>query len=126
VGNLDDDIRGFLRPGERLVIPFFAFALGANLNLAVFAQVHLLIARRAAGGDDRHSSATIARSQGASRSSAPRVTDAPESTSRPLAYGYRSSLRLTRVVQIEVERLAAAAPAVPHPHPAGAAPGRGR
>jgi 2-keto-3-deoxygluconate permease len=42
VGNLDDDIRGFLRPGERLVIPFFAFALGANLNLAVFAQVHLL------------------------------------------------------------------------------------
>lgn len=44
LGNLDDDIREFLRPGEKLVVPFFAFALGANMNLAVFLQWNLLLA----------------------------------------------------------------------------------
>ncbi len=36
LGNLDKDIREFLRPGEILPVPFFAFALGANMNLANF------------------------------------------------------------------------------------------
>ncbi|WP_438764526.1 2-keto-3-deoxygluconate permease [Kushneria sp. TE3] len=36
LGNLDEDIRAFLKPGEILPVPFFAFALGANMNLAVF------------------------------------------------------------------------------------------
>lgn len=42
LGNLDGEIRDFLKPGEKLVIPFFAFALGANMNLAVFTQLELL------------------------------------------------------------------------------------
>ncbi|MFM2092107.1 MAG: hypothetical protein RLZZ127_2596, partial [Planctomycetota bacterium] len=45
LGNLDEDIRTFLAPGEKLLIPFFAFALGANMNLATF-----LNAEVAAGG----------------------------------------------------------------------------
>jgi len=44
LGNLDDEIREFLRPGEKLIVPFFAFALGANMNFAVFAQWNLLLA----------------------------------------------------------------------------------
>lgn len=36
LGNLDKDIREFLRPGEILPVPFFAFALGAGMNLANF------------------------------------------------------------------------------------------
>ncbi|KAA0019652.1 2-keto-3-deoxygluconate permease [Salinicola corii] len=36
LGNLDHDIRAFLKPGEILPVPFFAFALGANMNLAAF------------------------------------------------------------------------------------------
>ncbi|WP_274650841.1 2-keto-3-deoxygluconate permease [Paenibacillus humicola] len=36
LGNLDPDIREFLRPGEILPVPFFAFALGAGMNLANF------------------------------------------------------------------------------------------
>jgi 2-keto-3-deoxygluconate permease len=36
LGNLDHELRDFLKPGEILPVPFFAFALGANMNLAVF------------------------------------------------------------------------------------------
>ncbi|OHV07844.1 2-keto-3-deoxygluconate permease [Kushneria phosphatilytica] len=36
LGNIDEDIRAFLKPGEILPVPFFAFALGANMNLAAF------------------------------------------------------------------------------------------
>ncbi|THE11607.1 2-keto-3-deoxygluconate permease [Bacillus timonensis] len=36
LGNLDNEIRLFLAAGESLVIPFFAFALGAGMNLASF------------------------------------------------------------------------------------------
>lgn len=43
LGNLDEDIREFLRPGEKLLVPFFAFALGAGMNLSVFAQWNFLL-----------------------------------------------------------------------------------
>ncbi len=33
LGNLDSEVRDFLKPGIALSIPFFAFALGAGLNL---------------------------------------------------------------------------------------------
>ncbi|MBP1155533.1 MULTISPECIES: 2-keto-3-deoxygluconate permease [unclassified Paenibacillus] len=36
LGNLDPDIREFLKPGETLPVPFFAFALGAGMNLSSF------------------------------------------------------------------------------------------
>jgi 2-keto-3-deoxygluconate permease len=35
-GNLDNDVREFLRPGETIPVPFFAFALGTGMNLATF------------------------------------------------------------------------------------------
>lgn len=42
LGNLDPKIREFLRPGETLVIPFFAFSLGAGMNLASFLNLEVL------------------------------------------------------------------------------------
>jgi 2-keto-3-deoxygluconate permease len=49
VGNLDPEMRAFLQPGEKLLIPFFAFALGANMNLAVFLRLDLLLGGVALG-----------------------------------------------------------------------------
>jgi len=43
LGNLDPAIQEFLRPGEKLLVPFFAFALGAGMNLSVFAQWNFLL-----------------------------------------------------------------------------------
>jgi 2-keto-3-deoxygluconate permease len=49
LGNLDEEIREFLRPGEKLLVPFFAFALGAGMNLSVFAQWNFLLGGLALG-----------------------------------------------------------------------------
>ena len=49
LGNLDEDIRTFLKPGEILPVPFFAFALGANMNLAVFFNPQVVGAGRLLG-----------------------------------------------------------------------------
>ena len=49
LGNLDPDIREFLRPGEKLLVPFFAFALGAGMNLSVFVQWNFLLGGLALG-----------------------------------------------------------------------------
>jgi 2-keto-3-deoxygluconate permease len=37
LGTLDPEIRSFLAPGEKLTVPFFAFALGTGMDLRVFA-----------------------------------------------------------------------------------------
>ena len=44
VGNLNPHWREVVKPTAAIVIPFFAFALGANMNLAVFLQMDLLLA----------------------------------------------------------------------------------
>ncbi|MGS9480911.1 2-keto-3-deoxygluconate permease 1, partial [Salmonella enterica subsp. enterica serovar Infantis] len=38
LGNLDPHMRDFLTKGVQLLIPFFAFALGAGLNLEMLLQ----------------------------------------------------------------------------------------
>lgn len=43
LGNLDPKIKEFLKPGEALTIPFFAFALGAGMNLANFFNPDVLV-----------------------------------------------------------------------------------
>lgn len=42
LGNLDPDLREFFSPGGTIMIPFFAFALGNTINLAVIGQTGLL------------------------------------------------------------------------------------
>jgi len=42
LGNLDPKISEFLRPGETILIPFFAFSLGAGMNLAEFFNFSVL------------------------------------------------------------------------------------
>lgn len=44
LGNLDSEIREFLKPGEILPVPFFAFALGAGMNLANFFNPTVVVA----------------------------------------------------------------------------------
>ncbi len=49
LGNLDPAIQEFLKPGEKLLVPFFAFALGAGMNLSVFFQWNFLLGGVALG-----------------------------------------------------------------------------
>jgi 2-keto-3-deoxygluconate permease len=42
LGNLDHELREFLRPAVPVMIPFFAFALGAGINLATVVRAGLL------------------------------------------------------------------------------------
>ncbi len=44
LGNLDEELRAFLKPGELLPVPFFAFALGANMNLSILFNPNVLFA----------------------------------------------------------------------------------
>lgn len=47
--NLDDDIRGFLRPGEKLLVPFFAFAEASTAGNATATPAAIAAAAAAAG-----------------------------------------------------------------------------
>ncbi len=49
LGNLDPDLRAFLKPGETLPVPFFAFALGAGMNFATFLNPSVLAGGLALG-----------------------------------------------------------------------------
>lgn len=44
LGNLDPKMREFLAPAENIIIPFFAFALGANMNLKNFFNSEVVLA----------------------------------------------------------------------------------
>lgn len=43
-GNIDQDLHEFFKPGETLPVPFFAFALGAGMNLAAFFNPTVIVA----------------------------------------------------------------------------------
>jgi 2-keto-3-deoxygluconate permease len=49
LGQIDPRIRDFLKPGESLLIPFFAFALGAQMNFRVFLHGEVLAGGLALG-----------------------------------------------------------------------------
>ncbi len=44
LAQMDPKVRDFTAPGERLTIPFFAFALGSAMNLSAFLNLEVLIA----------------------------------------------------------------------------------
>lgn len=48
-GNLDHEVREFLQPGEYIPVPFFAFALGAGMNLATFFNPAVILGGLALG-----------------------------------------------------------------------------
>jgi 2-keto-3-deoxygluconate permease len=49
IGNLDHEMREFLKAGEKIPVPFFAFALGAGMNLATFFNPTVVVAGLALG-----------------------------------------------------------------------------